>query len=175
MLRGRTDVDELQKIMKSPQHLLRRLDADGIERAVLVNYPSPDLMGFTHRVNEYVAQYAAAACCNELQTLANPASVGNVSTSAGIEDYNSMGATSANHLRISMDRALETVAIELLVMCEGLEYQRPLRSGAGVEDLHATVRRAVPRLECDRPPAPDIAVLARMIREGAFAAGVQLD
>ena len=61
MLRGRTDVDELQKIMKSPQHLLRRLDADGIERAVLVNYPSPDLMGFTHRVNEYVAQYAAAA------------------------------------------------------------------------------------------------------------------
>ena len=61
MTRGRSDVDELQKIMKSPQHLLRRLDADGIERAVLVNYPSPDLMGFTHRVNDYVAEYCAAA------------------------------------------------------------------------------------------------------------------
>lgn len=61
MTRGRPDVDELQKIMKSPPHLLRRLDADGIDRAVLVNYPSPDLMGFTHRVNEYVAQYCAAA------------------------------------------------------------------------------------------------------------------
>ena len=61
MTRGRADVDELQKIMKSPEHLLRRLDADGIDRAVLVNYPSPDLMGFTHRVNEYVAQYCAAA------------------------------------------------------------------------------------------------------------------
>ncbi len=59
--RGRADVDELQKIMKSPQHLLRRMDADGIDRAVLVNYPSPDLMGFTHRVNEYVAQYCEAA------------------------------------------------------------------------------------------------------------------
>ena len=59
--RGRKDVDELQKIMKSPQHLLRRMDADGIDRAVLVNYPSPDLMGFTHRVNEYVAQYCEAA------------------------------------------------------------------------------------------------------------------
>jgi predicted TIM-barrel fold metal-dependent hydrolase len=59
--RGRTDLDELQKIMKSPPHLLRRMDADGIDRAVLVNYPSPDLMGFTHRVNEYVAQYCAAA------------------------------------------------------------------------------------------------------------------
>jgi predicted TIM-barrel fold metal-dependent hydrolase len=61
MTRGRDDVDELQKIMKSPEHLLRRLDADGIERAVLVNYPSPDIMGFGHRVNEYVAEYCRAA------------------------------------------------------------------------------------------------------------------
>lgn len=61
MVRGRTDVDDLQKIMKSPEHLLRQLDADGIERAVLVNYPSPDLMGFTHRVNDYVADYCQAA------------------------------------------------------------------------------------------------------------------
>jgi len=61
MTRGREDVAELQAIMKSPQHLLRRLDADGIARAVLVNYPSPDLMGFTHRVNEYVADYCGAA------------------------------------------------------------------------------------------------------------------
>jgi predicted TIM-barrel fold metal-dependent hydrolase len=59
--RGRPDVDELQKIMKSPTHLLRRLDADGIERAVLVNYPSPDLMGFGHKVNEYVTEYCGAA------------------------------------------------------------------------------------------------------------------
>ncbi len=61
MTRGRADVDELQQIMKSPAHLLRRLDADGIARAVLVNYPSPDLMGFSHRVNEYVADYCKAA------------------------------------------------------------------------------------------------------------------
>jgi predicted TIM-barrel fold metal-dependent hydrolase len=61
MTRGRSDVDDLNQIMKSPAHLLRRLDSDGIERAVLVNYPSPDLMGFTHKVNEYVAQYCEAA------------------------------------------------------------------------------------------------------------------
>jgi predicted TIM-barrel fold metal-dependent hydrolase len=60
MTGGRGDVDELQKLMKSPQHLLRRLDADGIDRAVLVNYPS-ELMGFTHRVNDYVAEYCGAA------------------------------------------------------------------------------------------------------------------
>jgi uncharacterized protein len=61
MLKGRGDVDELQKIMKSPALLLKRLDADGIDRAVLVNYPSPDLMGFSHRVNDYVAEYCQAA------------------------------------------------------------------------------------------------------------------
>jgi uncharacterized protein len=59
--RGRGDLDELQKIMKSPAHLLRRLDADGIARAVLVNYPSPDVIGFSERVNEYVAEYCRAA------------------------------------------------------------------------------------------------------------------
>jgi len=59
--RGRADLDEIEKINRSPAHLLRRLDADGIERAVLVNYPSPDLMGFTSRVNQYVAEYCAAA------------------------------------------------------------------------------------------------------------------
>jgi len=61
LTRGRADVDELQAIMKSPERLLRRLDADGVERAVLVNYPSPDLMGFTDRVNEYVTEYCKAA------------------------------------------------------------------------------------------------------------------
>ena len=61
MTRGRDDVAELQSIMKSPERLLRRLDEDGIARAVLVNYPSPDLMGFTDRVNEYVAEYCKAA------------------------------------------------------------------------------------------------------------------
>jgi hypothetical protein len=61
MTRGRGDLDELQRIMKSPEQLLRRLDADGIARAVLVNYPSPDLLGFTDGVNEYVARYCQAA------------------------------------------------------------------------------------------------------------------
>jgi predicted TIM-barrel fold metal-dependent hydrolase len=61
MTRGRDDVAELQAIMKSPERLLKRLDADGIARAVLVNYPSPDTMGFTDKVNEYVARYCEAA------------------------------------------------------------------------------------------------------------------
>jgi predicted TIM-barrel fold metal-dependent hydrolase len=61
MTQGRGDLEELQKIMKSPARLLRRMDADGIDRAVLVNYPSPDVIGFGERVNEYVVDYCRAA------------------------------------------------------------------------------------------------------------------
>ena len=45
-----------------------------------------------------IAQYAAAACVNELQSLAHPASVGNVGTCGGIEDYNSFGPLAAAQL-----------------------------------------------------------------------------
>lgn len=116
-----------------------------------------------------IAQYTAAACCNEMQTLAAPASVGNIPTSAGIEDYNSMGATAAHQARTAIDLAIHVIAIELLVMAEAMEYQRPLRSGDGVERTYATVRRVVPRLTEDRPPAPDIAAIAKLIRSGAFS------
>ena len=115
-----------------------------------------------------VAQYTAAALCNELQVLATPASVGNVPTSAGIEDYNSMGATSARHLRESVTMAMQVVAIELLVSAEGIEHQRPLRSGVGVERVHAAVRTLVPPLDGDRAPSPDIEALAGVIAEGSL-------
>ncbi|MCH8316847.1 MAG: histidine ammonia-lyase [Planctomycetes bacterium] len=115
-----------------------------------------------------ITQYTAAACCNELQTLAAPASVANIPTSAGIEDYNSFGVTSAHQARAAVDLAINVVAIELLVMAEALEYQRPLRSGEGVERTHDRVRSVVPRLTEDRPPAPDIAAIAQLIRDGAF-------
>lgn len=113
-----------------------------------------------------IAQYTAAACCNELQTLCTPASVANIPTSAGIEDYNSMGATAAHQCRAAIDLARQVIAIELLVMCEGMEYQRPRTSGEAVEAAHRAVRSAVAPLTGDRPPAPDIASIVRLIRDG---------
>jgi len=116
-----------------------------------------------------IVQYTAAACCNELQTLAHPASVHNIPTSAGIEDYNSMGATSAHQLRAAVDLCTNVIACELLVMAEAMEYQRPLRSGRGVEAAYDAIRSKVTRLTADRPPSPDIAAIAALIRAGRFA------
>ena len=115
-----------------------------------------------------VVQYTAAACCNELQALAYPASVSNISTSAGIEDYNSMGATSARRLRQAVRLANDVVAMELLLMAEGLHHQRPLRSGDGVEAVHAIIRAHVDCLTEDRSPAADIARIAELIHSGTL-------
>lgn len=117
-----------------------------------------------------IAQYVAAACQNELIGLSMPASVSNIPTSAGMEDYNSMGATSALKARRALERLRQVVAIELLCAAEALEYQRPLRSGEGVEKAHAAVRGVVSRRSADRPPAPDIRALEELIAAGAFEA-----
>ena len=118
-----------------------------------------------------IAQYVAADCCNELIGLCTPASVSNIPTSAGIEDYNSMGATSARKAGRALERVVQVVAIELLCAAEALDFQRPLRSGPGVEAAHAVVRGAVSRRTADRPPAPDIRAIEGLIRAGAFSAG----
>lgn len=115
-----------------------------------------------------IAQYAAAACCNELQTLAHPASVHNVTTSAGVEDYNSFGPTSLHQLRRGIELTTTVVAIELLVMAEAMEYQRPLRSGPTVEHAVDVIRAVVPKLVADRSPAPDIESIERLISSGRF-------
>ncbi|MBX3358811.1 MAG: histidine ammonia-lyase [Phycisphaeraceae bacterium] len=116
-----------------------------------------------------IAQYTAAACCNEMVGLANPASVANISTSAGMEDYNSFGPRAAAKAERSLELARHVVAIELLCAAEAIEHHRPLRSGAAVERAHAMIRTRVPPLKRDRPPAPDIAEIAAMIERGDFA------
>ena len=85
-----------------------------------------------------------------------------------MEDYNSFGVTSAYQARQAVDLAINVIAIELLVMAEAMEYQRPLRSGEGVERTYQRVRAVVERLPADRPSSPDIAAIAELIRAGAF-------
>ncbi len=112
-----------------------------------------------------VAQYTAAACCNELAGLSMPASVINVPTSAGIEDYNSFGPRAAAKSRRALDLTRLVVAIELLCAAQALDDHRPLRSGRLVEAAHARIRAVVPPLDADRPLTADIEAIARLIEQ----------
>lgn len=116
-----------------------------------------------------IAQYTAAACVNELVGLANPASVANVPTCAGMEDYNSFGPRAAAKARRGIELARRVVAIELLCAAQGLEVHRPLRSGEGVERARKILRRRVPALTEDRPLTADIEATAELIASGAFS------
>jgi histidine ammonia-lyase len=115
-----------------------------------------------------IAQYTAAALCNELVGLATPASPANISTSAGMEDYNSFGPRAAAKAARGMECARRVVAIELLCACQAIDTHRPLKTGDRLEAAHAAVRARVPTLTEDRPPGPDIEAIAGLIAEGAF-------
>jgi histidine ammonia-lyase len=117
-----------------------------------------------------IAQYTAAALVNELKTVAHPASVDTIPTSANQEDHVSMGATSALLLRDAVDLVTTVLAIEALCAARGLDLRAPLRPGQGVATAHAAVRAAVPPLAADRPPGPDIATLSRLIADGGLVA-----
>jgi histidine ammonia-lyase len=111
-----------------------------------------------------IVQYTAAACCNELIGLATPASVANISTSAGIEDYNSFGPRAGAKAARALELTRWVVAIELLCAAQGIDLHRPLRSGAAVESLHTRIRERVPKLTTDRPQTPDIEAIAALLR-----------
>jgi len=115
-----------------------------------------------------ISQYTAAACCNEIATLCTPASVTNIPTSAGVEDYNSYGPRSAAKARRAVELSQYVIAIEFMCAAEAMEYQRPLKSGDGVERAHALVRSVVPRLREDRPTSHDIDAIVALIRAGRF-------
>ena len=50
-----------KEVLSSPDHLLRFLDAEGVDRACCINYVSPDVMGFTREVNDWIAAFTRGA------------------------------------------------------------------------------------------------------------------
>ncbi len=115
-----------------------------------------------------IAQVTAAALTSEIKTLAHPASVDTIPTSANKEDHVSM----STHASLKAERALQlathVLAVEVLCGCQALDFHAPLTSSAPLMRAHATVRERVPTLTDDRPPASDLAQIAELIRSGIF-------
>ena len=118
-----------------------------------------------------IAQYAAAALVNECQVLSHPAGAGSIPTSAGQEDFNSMGALAALKARTVVENASHVVATELVCAAQGLEFHRPLRTTDALEEALAQVRSYVPRVEEDRSLAGELAALASALRAGELVLG----
>lgn len=57
MAGNRPDLPEIQKALSDPEELLRLMDREGVERAALINYVAPEVMGFTAEANDWVSRY----------------------------------------------------------------------------------------------------------------------
>jgi histidine ammonia-lyase len=115
-----------------------------------------------------IAQYAAAALVNECQVLSHPAGAGSIPTSAGQEDFNSMGALAALKATTVVQYAAHVVATELVCACQGLEFHRPLRSTDTLEAALDGVRGYVARLDEDRSLSGELEALAGALHSGAL-------
>jgi histidine ammonia-lyase len=120
-----------------------------------------------------MAQVTAAALVSENKTLAHPACVDSIPTSANREDFVSMGAFASLKAREVVGNALSVIAIELLCAAQGLEFRGGLTPGRGVAAAHDFIRESVPRLEDDRVQAPDIEALGEMVRNGSLIMRVE--
>ena len=120
-----------------------------------------------------LVQYTAASLVSECKTLAHPASVDSIGSSAGQEDHVSMGMTAARHAREIVANAEVVVALEAMVAAQALDLRAPLLPGAATGAARAAVRAVVPFLERDRELGPDIRAVVELLRDGGLVAAAE--
>ena len=118
-------------------------------------------------------QVTAAALASENKSLAHPASVDSLPTSANQEDHVSMATFAANRLHTMLDNTDNIVAIELLAAAQGIEFHHPQQSSGVLENLMAKVREVSPPYTEDRSLSGEIAEVANLIDGGVFVKASQ--
>lgn len=116
-----------------------------------------------------IAHVTAAALASENKSLAHPASVDSLPTSANQEDFVSMATFAARRLGAMNANVSHILAIELLAAAEGIEFHRPLKSSAALEDAHGNIRDVSPRFERDRFFAPSIEAVSGLVTGRKFS------
>ena len=110
-----------------------------------------------------IAQVTAAALASENKSLAHPASVDSLPTSANQEDHVSMATFAARRLAPMSENTRGILAIELLAAAQGIDFRRPLKSSPALERAHALLRAQVSFYDHDRHFAPDIAAAKAVV------------
>jgi histidine ammonia-lyase len=116
-----------------------------------------------------IAHVTAAALASENKSLAHPASVDSLPTSANQEDHVSMATFAARRLQAMISNTAHILGIELLASAQGIEFLRPMTSSAALEQAHALLRQQVSALSQDRYLAPDIEHATELVRNGALS------
>ncbi len=117
-----------------------------------------------------IAQVTAAALASENKSLAHPASVDSLPTSANQEDHVSMATFAARRLSEMADNTAVILAVELLAASQGIDFRAPLKTSPVLEAVMVQIRDEVPHYHEDRYFAPDIEAIRQQVLEGRFLA-----
>lgn len=117
-----------------------------------------------------IAHVTAAAAASESKSLAHPASVDSLPTSANQEDHVSMATFAARRLHDMAMNTATIIGIELLAAAQGIDFHRPLATSPRLQQAHRVVREKVAFYEVDRVLAPDIEAATNLVLNGALSA-----
>lgn len=120
-----------------------------------------------------IVHVTAAALASENKSLAHPASVDSLPTSANQEDHVSMATFAARRLAQMLKNTSHIVAIELLAAAQGIEFLRPLTSAPGLEGVMRLVRSVSPAMMQDRSLARDIEAVCHLVAAGDIGHAVE--
>jgi histidine ammonia-lyase len=123
-----------------------------------------------------IVQYTAASLVSESKSLAHPASVDSITSSAGQEDHVSMGMIAARHVREIVTNAETVVALEALAAAQALDLRERLTGAApaeGTAAARAAVREVVPPLDDDRGLKPDVDAAIELVACGDLVRAVE--
>ena len=116
-----------------------------------------------------IAHVTAASLASENKSLAHPASVDSLPTSANQEDHVSMATFAARRLQPMIANVAHILGIEWLAAAQGIEFLRPLASSQPLEAVHALLRERCPAMDTDRYIAPDIEAATALVRDGSLS------
>ena len=120
-----------------------------------------------------IVHVTAAALASENKSLAHPASVDSLPTSANQEDHVSMATFAARRLQPMLRNTAHIVAIELLAAAQGIEFLRPLKSAPALEGVLRLVRSVSPAMMADRSLARDIEAVHHLVARGDIGHAIE--
>ncbi len=158
-------------------------DLASISERRVENLVNPDLSGLPGFLTPQpglnsgmmIVQVLAAALVSENKTLAHPASVDSIPTSANREDHVSMAPIAARKARMITTHTTRVLACEILCAAQGLEFHKPLRPARAVEAAYRHVREHVAPLKRDRTLHRDLEAVEKLIRSGSLLAAVEAE
>lgn len=120
-----------------------------------------------------IAQVTAAALASENKSLAHPASIDSIPTSANQEDHVSMATYAAKRLLPMAENTANIIAIELLAACQGIDFLRPLTTSPKLEQVWHLIRKNVAFYDKDRYFSDDIIKIKNIVQSGQFRSYLQ--